>query len=151
MAVDATARWSGITDEDPQLTTELNSLTDDGLSAASAAFDNGAAADRHTNAHLEVTLASLNPTGSPFVIVYVTRALDGTTYEDAPAAGGANFSGLKFKIPVSTGTGAKLAASKMISLPPCPVKFYLENQLNVNLGASGNTLDLYTHNIDSTS
>lgn len=142
-----TIKQTGLTSEGNILTTEMNALADNGITAVGTEFDNSGSADRHTYGYLELNLASLTPTGTPYVIIYMVKALDGTNYEDSPAAGGANSNTEKLTIPVSTGVGTKLVMSKRFTLPDCKVKFLLENQLNVAMGASGNTLELFTTNL----
>lgn len=135
-------KWVALTDRGALLTTALNSMADATLSAASTALANQTNLDTH--AIIEINLASLTPTGTPYLELYMTKAPDGTNYEEAPIIGGANRNTLIATLPVPTGAGTKRVQTGLINLPPCPVQFYLGNQLNVALAASGNTLDVYT-------
>ena len=143
----ATVNWSAFTDRGNLASTILNSLADATLSAASTALANQT--NRDTHAIIEINLGSLNPTGSPYLELYMTKAPDGTNYEEAPVIGGADRNTLIATLPVPTGSAAKRVMTGLITLPPCLVRFYVGNQTNVALAASGNTIDVYTANLTS--
>lgn len=130
------------------LSTDLNSLANDTMSAASAEYDNGT--NLNTLAWFELVLGSLTPTGTPRVDLYMTKELDGANYEDAPLTGGANQGHLFLgSFPLTTSTSAKRISIGPFLLPPCAIKFYLDNQSNVALAASGNTLKMGVDNYES--
>lgn len=134
--------WSSAT---TLLTTDLNSLGNSTISAASAAVNNTSNKDQY--AFFEVILASLTPTGAAYVGVYMTKSLDATNYEDAPISGGSQRNTLVAAIPLSTSTSAKRVMSESpILLPPYNVKFYLDNRSGVAFAASGNSLLMYIGN-----
>jgi hypothetical protein len=143
----ATFPWAAFTDRGDVISTGLNSLADATISAAGTEVDNSTNLDTH--AVVEVVLASLNPTGNPYVSIYMTTAPDGTNYQDAPVTGGTNQNMLLCTIPIPTGSAAKRVISKMVRIPPMKLKLYLDNQLNVALGASGNTVAFYTGTMKS--
>jgi len=143
----ATINWSAFTDRGNLASTVLDTLANATLSAASTALDNGTNKDTH--AVIEINLGSLTPVTPGYLELYMIKAPDGTNYEEAPVIGGTDRNTLIATIPVPAGAGTKRVMTGLISLPPCPVKFYVGNQLNVTTTASGNTLDVYTANLTS--
>lgn len=132
-----TAQWAATETLTQCLTTELNSLANAALSAVSSAIDNRTT--RYQYISLRLHLASLTPTGVPFVNVYMFRSVDGgTTYDDASISSAHD---LKASIRVTTGAGAKEETADLILIGPWMYKFALENQTAVALAASGNTLE----------
>ena len=145
----AAVKWEGVSTVTSIMTTALNSLADNTMSAASTEVDNSTGLD--TVAWFELNLASLLPAVSnPRLDLYVTQAPDGTNYETAPLTGGANqrhmFVGA---FPAHIVTATKRVVIGPFLLPPHKLKFYLDNQANVALGASGNTLDIIVNNYES--
>ena len=143
----ATINWSAFTDRGNVASTVLDTLANATLSAASTALDN--ATNKDTHAVLEINLGSINPTTPAYLELYMIKAPDGTNYEVAPVIGGTDRNTLIATIPVPAGAATKRVMTGLISLPPCPVKFYIGNQLNVTTASSGNTLDVYTTNLTS--
>lgn len=128
------------------LTTDLNSLGNNTISAASAAVNNTTNKDQY--GYFEVILASLTPAGAAYVGIYMTKSLDATNYEDAPITGGSQRNTLVASIPLSTTASAKRVMSEYpILLPPYNVKFYLDNRSGVAFAASGNELKIYIGNM----
>lgn len=126
------------------LDTQLNSLADASQSAASAVIDNET--DLYQYINLELVLASLTPTGTPYCLVYLIASLDGTNYEDlTTSAKGAVIATLTF----STATAAKRITQKNILIPPLKFKLAVENRAGVAFAASGNTLKYRRHNEQS--
>lgn len=129
-----TFKWLAPEAEASALTTDLNSLGNGSLSAASAAVDNEA--DLYQYIHLELALASLNPTGSPYVNVYIAYSLDGTNYDD----GSVSEMQVLAVLPLATGSATKRVSRGPFPLSPLKFKLYVENKSGVSFGASGNTL-----------
>lgn len=117
------------------LTTELNSLANAGLSAASAAIDNEAGL--YLYMELELVLASLTPTGVPYCSVYLVKQIDGTNYEDNTVSATHQVVAV---FPMSTAVAAKRIIVSNILIPPCPFKLIVQNNCGPALAASGNTL-----------
>jgi len=138
----ATFPWGAFTDRGNLASTTLDSLADATLSAAMTELDNSSNLDTH--AIIEVNLGSLNPTGSPYLELYMIKAPDGTNYEETPVIGGTDRNTLIVTPPVPTGSATKRVMTGLIILPPCKIKLYIGNQLNVTMAASGNTVDVYT-------
>lgn len=130
----ATFKWASPEAEATALSTDLNSLGNGSLSAASAAIDNET--DLYAYIALEVVLASLTPTGAPVVNVYIAYSLDGTNYDDGSVSEMLPIAVL----PLSTSTGAKRVSRGPFPILPLKFKLYVENKSGVAFGASGNTL-----------
>ena len=140
--------WAGFTDRGNFAGTALDSLTDATLSAASSELDNSTNLDTH--AMIEINLGSLNPTGSPYLELYMVKAPDGTNNEEAPVIGGTDRNTMIAVIKVPTGSATKrVMLPELIEIPPFKLKFYVGNQLTVQTAASGNSLDIYTGRLTS--
>lgn len=131
----------------PVFTTGLNSLAD-GSGATSAALGSDATTAQPLYGDFVLVLASLTPTGSPYVDLYLLRSADGTNYEDTPTSV-AGFNAFVGSFTVPTGAAAKRAILRDIPLPPGLWKAYLVNHTNVAFAASGNTLDYRPHNLQN--
>jgi hypothetical protein len=125
-----------------RLTTELNSLANNSTSALSAEIDN--TTNLYRFADFELNLASLTPTGTPYVSVYIVPTIDGTNYPgwDAGASpGNANNNYWVGDIQLKAAAGTVLQALRGVLLPPGKYKVGLRNASGVTLASSGNTLD----------
>lgn len=138
----ATYPWNAFIDRGNLASTVLDSLADATLSAALTELNNASNLDTHVL--IEVNLGSLNPTGSPYLELYMTKAPDGTNHEEAPVIAGTDRNTRIATIPVPTGSATKRVMTGILLLPPFKVIFYIGNQTNVTLAASGNTVDVYT-------
>lgn len=117
------------------LTTQLNSIANGAQSAQSAAIDN--LTDLYQYMEIELVLASLTPTGTPYCLIYLVKQIDGTNYEDLSTAA----SHLVIaSLPMSTAVAAKRLVAANILIPPCAFKLAVQNQCGPALAASGNTL-----------
>lgn len=146
----AAVNWEAAPAGTQVLSTELNSLANNTITAASAAYDNSANLDVYAWFELNVTFGT-NPSDTPpMVDLYMARSLDGTNYESAPVTGGAGqqhmFVG---SFQVLANTSAQRVTLGPVLLPPCAVKFYLDNQTGQTMAASGNTLHVYPNNLES--
>lgn len=130
------------------LSTGLNSLAINTMSAASATLDNSANLDLYCD--VEVVLASLSPTAGAFVAIYVWESPDGTNF---PAQSDADLrlttTQLLCSIPVgTTAATAQRVTARNIVLPPAKIQFKLDNQTGVALNASGSTVKIITYNVN---
>lgn len=139
-----TQKWVAPENIATALTTELNSLADGSLSSLSAAIDN--ATDLYQYMALELTLASLNPTGVPYVEVYLFKSVDGTNYEDGSASLTQCLAAI---IPVTTGSSAKESYMANIVIPPLKFKLAAKNATNVAFAAANNILSYRRYNEQS--
>lgn len=131
------------------LSTELNSLANGAFSNASTTLDNSGSTAKHLYFALELVLASLTPTGAPYIAVYALYSIDGTNYEDG---GGSTAPPLMSQIAafdLSTSTGAKRRTRVNVPAAPFPVKFVVENRAGVSLASSGNTLSVRSYSYDT--
>lgn len=84
---------------------------------------------------------------NPTLDIYMTRAPDGTNYEDAPLTGGADQEG-KFviSIPLEKNTTTSRIVVGPIVLPPCKFKLYADNQNGAGTLTAEWEVNLYTFN-----
>jgi len=121
--------WDATPTFTDQITTGANSLAD-GSSVLSSSITNSGLAQY---CDVRVLLASINPSGAPYVEIHICPSYDnGTTFADLSAAT------LVRTIPVTTGSSAKEAYARRIELPPLAFKIGLKNKTGVSLAASGN-------------
>jgi hypothetical protein len=128
------------------LTTGLNSLANNTMSAASSTYANQTNLDLY--ADIEVVLASLSPAAGAYVSIYVLESVDGTNF---PAQSDADLrltsTQLLCVIPIgTTAATAQRVTARNILLPPAAIQFKLDNQTGVALNASGNTVKILPYN-----
>lgn len=128
------------------LSTGLNSLGNNTMSAASSTYDNSTNLDLYVD--IEVVLASLSPASGAYVAIYVLEAPDGTNF---PAQSDADLrltsSQLLAVIPIgTTASTAQRVTARNVLLPPAKIQFKLDNQAGVSLNASGNTVKVLPYN-----
>ena len=126
------------------ITTELNSLADDGVTAAGTEYDNSTGLDQFGFLEMNVTFGSA-PTENASMTIYMVKALDGTNYEQDPSLAVRN--GQLVAIWGSyPSTSARRYMSDIFPLPACKVKFVLINESGQAFPASGSTVELFTSN-----
>lgn len=139
----ATVSWAAPESIATALDTGLNSLASND-SQISAAIDNET--DKYLYLNLELVLASLTPATVPYVALYALYSLDGTNYQDGSDTVIPQPNALLCVLALSTSTGAKRLVAANLPIAPLKFKLVLENQANVALAASGNTLKYRRHN-----
>lgn len=137
-----THKWTAQSSQTSVLTTELNSLANAAYSAASAALDN--TSNLHQWASAELVLASLTPTGSPYIAVYLLPT-QSSVYPDGGGSTAPSAENLWCVFALSTSTGAKNRAVMGLPIPPANMKFVLYNAAGPALASSGNTLKITTY------
>jgi hypothetical protein len=137
----STQKWLAPETIVTSLTTELNSLANGSITAASSVIDN--LTDLYQYMEIELVLASLTPTGSPYCLVYLIKQIDGTNYEDLTTSA-AHL--VVAALPFSTAVAAKRIIQGNILIPPCAFKLAVQNQAGPALAASGNTLKMRRYN-----
>lgn len=140
----ATVSWATAESIATALSTDLNSLANGSYSAASAAIANSTGLYRYLN--LELALASLTPTGTPTISVFLLPTIDGTNYEDGGGATAPPALSLVAVFDLSTSASTKRRARWNIPIPPVDFKLVLLNGSGVALASSGNTLKYRRHN-----
>lgn len=127
------------------LSTELNSLGNGSRTNAGTAFDNSASLHQYACLELNVQFGS-NPSSGATVDVFMIMAPDGTNYGDGSSSVSPGTQHLIAVIQVNANTNAQRLHSRMFTLPPCKVKFLLNNNTGQSFPASGSTLKLFTAN-----
>ena len=140
----ADRKWAAFASQGPTLTTELNSLGNGSYSAPGMAIDN--TTNKHTHAFADIVLASLNPTdgGVAYLDFFFLASPDGSTYEDAPASTNPGWHVRVRGVPVDQASSAKRVVTAKFPILPLKYKGVLLNSTGVSLGASGNTVTIYT-------
>lgn len=126
----ATVKWSTPGTRSSNLAgTTLNSLAT-GSESTAVTYDNSTNKDLY--GVLVVKLGSITPSTGGSISVRVTLN-DGTDTAD-------RIGGDIYVIPLTTGTGAKVAVVNMVRLYPFSMRFSLINNAGVTTNASGNEL-----------
>ena len=123
------------------LTTELNSLANGGFSAFGTAYDN--TTNLFIAFSLGISLATLTPTGTPSLTIFVGQSLDGTNYEDPPSSTNQGFHMAIIPVSLNAAAGAKLVNTRWFPAFGVKYKFALVNNSGVALNASTNVVTLY--------
>ena len=126
------------------LTTELNALANGAYSAVGTEIDNSTNLDQWGS--LEVNLASLTPTAGAYLQLFLSQAVGGTNYEDPASSTNPGYQMSVAVVSLATGAATKWVTTPFFRLPPTKFKFVLLNGAGAALGASGNTVTLYTNN-----
>jgi hypothetical protein len=135
-----TSKWTAPEAIASALTTELNALANGSISAASSAIDNETGLYLYMS--VELALATLTPTGTPYCNLYLVKSVDGTNFEDLNVSMGHEVIAV---FPMATTAAAKRIAVANILIPPLQFKLAVENQTGVSLAASGSTLKYRRH------
>lgn len=141
-------KWNTPTAAVTVLSTELNTLGIATMSAASTAIANQTNLDIYVD--IEVNLASLSPTASAHVDLYIAEAVDGTNYP-APSSADMRLSLTQLLCTLPIGTTAATAQRvviRQVIIPPQTFKIILDNQTGVALNASGNTVKFLTYDVN---
>ena len=120
------------------LTTELNSLANDGL-AISSEIDNSS--DKKLFVDIEVYLASvdLSSQPNPAIYIWLIARTDGTNFED----GGSSVEPARMPdaiIPLREVNGAQRVFARMLMATPDQFKILVQNKTGTALASSSNTL-----------
>ena len=130
------------------LSTGLNSLGNNTMSAASSTISNASSLDMYVD--VEVNLASLSPTTGAYVSLYILESVDAINF---PAQSDVDLrltsSQLLCVIPIgTTAATAQRVVARNIIIPPGAFQIKLDNQAGVALNASGNTVKFNTYDIN---
>jgi hypothetical protein len=127
------------------LSTELNSLANNNVSALSAAYDNSTNQDLYADFELIVTFG-VAPTAGASCSLYVAYAPDGTNYEVMPGAGSTLPNAAKLVttfVLETTATAQRITGSARFTLPPGSMKFQLVDAAGQAFPASGTIVKLW--------
>lgn len=133
-------KWNAPSSAVTVLSTELNSLGNNSMSAASSAVANQVNLDMYVD--VEVNLGTLSPSVNAYVALYIAEAVDGSNYPTQSAADMRLTSTHALAIiPVgTTASTPQRVVSRNIVIPPASFKIYFDNQTGAALNASGNTV-----------
>jgi hypothetical protein len=132
------------------LTTELNALANNTMTAASTAVANQTNLDLLVD--VEVVLASLSPAAGAYVAIYVLEAVDGSNYP-TPSDADLRLMSTSLLVVIPLGVAAATAqrvVARNVVIPPGTFKVKLDNQAGVALGATLNTVKFlpYDYNLN---
>jgi hypothetical protein len=85
---------------------------------------------------------AMTPTTGANCLLYCAPAPDGTNYGDNKRE---NTCQLIASFSLDTANSAKRVVVKNVMLPPCHIKFYMDNQAGANLPGTGNTVVIYPY------
>lgn len=142
-------KWEAAPSETTVLTTQLDTLANNTITAASSAYDNRTNLNTYFWIQLNVTFGSSPTDTAPTVDIYIVKSMDGTNYDTSPPTGGADF-GETFLvgIPTQKTTSAQQKTVGPFLMPPAGVKFLADNQTGVAFPASGSTIKIFTANLE---
>jgi len=128
------------------LTTELNSLANDGNKLGAAINFAVAGSDRKLYMDIEIYLASvdLSAQTNPAVYLWLLARTDGTNYEDGADAVDPMRAPDKI-IPVRKFNGVQRVFARFLLTTPDYGKLLIENKSGAALAASGNTVKYYLY------
>lgn len=137
--------WTSYSSVNTALSTELNSLPNDGL-AISSSIDGATLKDLFMDIELYLGSIDLSAQTNPSVYLWLRYSFDGATFEDGDASTEPSDSPISI-IPCRLGTGAMTQRlwAKSIVVPPTYFKILLQNKTGVAFAASGNTLKYVTY------
>lgn len=139
-------RWTAYDTIVTHLTTELNTLADNGNKLGAAINFAAAGADRKIYMDIEVYLPiiDLSAQTNPAIYLWVLARTDGTNYED----GGDSVDPARQPdaiIPVIESNAAHRVFARSVLTTPDYGKILLENQTGAALATTGNTLKYYLY------
>ena len=142
--------WAGASSVTQIMTTDLNSLANNTMSAASTVVTGQTNLDTFMWLELNVTFGVSPSDANPSVDLYMAQAMDGTNYDTAPLTGGANQGHLYIvSFPIAKVTAAQRVTIGFFAAQPHTAKFYLDNQTGQTMAATANTLDIGVNNLES--
>jgi len=130
--------WTSYGSWTTALSTELDSLANDGL-AISSAIDNST--NRHRFLDIEVYLASvdLSSQTNPAIYIWLVARTDGTNFED----GGSSVAPARAPnaiVPLREVNGAQRVFARFLLTTPDQFKILVQNKAGAALASSGNTV-----------
>lgn len=143
-------KWNAPSATTTVLSTGLNSLANNTMSAASSTITNNTNLDIYVD--IEVALNTLSPTTGAYVALYIWESIDGTNF---PAQSDADLrlttTQLLCTVPIgTTASTAQRVAVRNVVIPPGQFQIKLDNQTGVALNAATNTVkfNAYDYNLN---
>lgn len=131
------------------LSTELNTLSaSGGRSNAGTAIDNATNNDTYGLLELNFTYGTA-PSAGAYLSIYMIPSGDGTNYSDGSSSVDPGADTWLLNVPARAVNTAQLKVTKPFPLPPGKFKFICVNNGSQALAASGNTVELFTANLEA--
>jgi hypothetical protein len=127
------------------LTTELNSIANAAVSAASSAIDNTSALDLYDDLTFTIATQGGARTAGATVSVLMVQALDGSNYDDVQVTCGQ----LVAVFPLDAATTARQVSVRDVPIPPGLFKYFVLNSTGQAFASSGNILERRPHSIET--
>jgi hypothetical protein len=127
------------------LTTELNSLANAAVSAASSAIDNSSALDLYDDLTFTIATQGGARSAGATVTVLMVQALDGTNYDDVQVSCGQ----VVAVFALDAATTARQVSVRDVPIPPGLFKYFILNSTGQAFAASGNILERRPHSIET--
>jgi hypothetical protein len=127
------------------LTTELNSIANAAVSAASSAIDNSSALDLYDDLTFTIATQGGARSAGATVTVLMVQALDGTNYDDVQVSCGQ----VVAVFALDAATTARQVSVRDVPIPPGLFKYFILNSTGQAFAASGNILERRPHSIET--
>ena len=127
------------------LSTELNSLGNGSVSAASATITNTSNLDLFLTVELVLAAQASARSSDAWVGVYLTQALDGSNFGDTNEI----TARLVAVLPLDAATTARRVTMPDVAIPPGLFRLFVRNSTGQAFAASGNVLGWRTHSLKS--
>jgi len=144
----ATIKYSALTSQGAQLTTQLNALGSATMSAAGPTYDNTTNRDRWGMVEVVIS-GTYTPTAGASYTVYLVNSLDGTNFDDGASSTdpGSHEIVATLAVKVASSISPRATSTFPFPLPPTKFKFVLKNGSGATLPANNSSvLNLYTFN-----
>lgn len=142
---DVPSNWSTPAAVANGLTTELNGLAIDGITALGSVEIDNTGADQYVD--LEAVMATANFPAGGYLAIWFVRALDGSTYENINGANSAVLARpADVIIPAPTINGPWRQVVGPRTLPNGKFKMQLQNKTGVQLNGTNNFIRYRTYN-----
>jgi hypothetical protein len=127
------------------LTTELNSIANAAISAASSALDNSSNLDLYDDLTFTIATQGGARSAGATVTVKMVQALDGSNYDDVEVTCGQTVA----VFPLDAATTARQVSVRDVPIPPGLFKYFVLNSTGQAFASSGNILERRPHSIES--
>lgn len=144
-------KYTAIQSATTVLSTELNSLANDGNSLSSAISNDGSS-ERFLYCMIEVSLAAQSTARSAgaHIAIYFLPTIDGgTTYSYGDNSTDPSPGTLVATLPLDASTSARVVTIYGVQLPPSDFKILLENKTGQAFASSNNTLKIAQYGIET--
>jgi hypothetical protein len=127
------------------LTTDLNSIANAAISAASSALDNSTNLDLYDDLTFTIATQGGARSAGATVSVLMVQAVDGTNYDDVEVTCGQ----VVAVFPLDAATTARQVSVRDVPIPPGLFKYFIRNGTGQAFASSGNILERRPHSIET--